>query len=161
MKRVFLVASSLLTAACVSSRAAPPPVVAHAPPERGVYRLDFVLAARDAAGATRDTAFTLDLEEGNKGEVVVGRNIPLSTGTNPSAARRDVGLRVQARCFARGDDLVLDVDTEVSSSEPPSDIRKIVARGNALARPGRSTLVASVDDDGKHYQLNVTPTKLR
>ncbi|HEY1957753.1 MAG TPA: hypothetical protein VGH28_19165 [Polyangiaceae bacterium] len=158
--KIFL-ASLLLVAACARPQAAPPETASRAQPARAIYRLDFVLAAHDGASPAKNTAFTLNLEEGDQGEVLVGHNVPLVVTTNMIAPRQDVGLRVRAHFFTRGDDLLLDVDTEMSAVEAPSDIRKIVTRGNALAAAGKSTLVASLDDDAKHYQLRVTPTRLR
>ena len=158
--KTFFLSSLLLAAACAQPEVAPPRTASHERPERPIYRLDFVLAARDAAGPTRNTAFSLQLEEGDRGEVLVGRNVPLQATPTTVAPRQDVGLRVQATCFARADDVFLDVNTEMSAFEAP-DIRKIVARGNALAAIGKSTIVTSLDDDAKHYQLSVTPTRLR
>jgi len=137
--------------------------------ERHVYRLDFVLTSSDGTTPSTSTAFTLNLEELDKGEMVVGKNIPLTTstasssGSTPSLAspRHDVGMRVDARYRMAGDDLLLVVDTELSAFEPPSSIRKVVAKGNALASVGRASLVTTMESDSKKYQLTVTPTKLR
>lgn len=159
--RSLLVVVSLASAACAGTREAPPPRHAFTPPApRPVYRLDFVLTAHDGAGAPKSTAFTLNLEEGDQGEVLVGHNVPLSVSATGMAPRQDVGLRVRAHYFERGDALMLAVDTEMSALDAPSDIRKIVARDDALAPVGKPTLVASLDDEAKHYQLSVTPTRL-
>ena len=140
--------------------AAAPPVTACAP-EPHVYRLAFVFSASDAAGTERNTAFTMNLEEDQNGEVLVGRNVPLTANATLVSPRQDVGLKVAARYGVHGDDVLLFVSTELSALEAPSEIRKLVTRGQALAEPGKATVVASLDDDHKHYQLAVTPTKLR
>ena len=112
----------------------------------------------------------MSLQELEKGEMHIGKNVPLHV-TSPSATggvatgavgtpRQDVGTKLQAAYRMVGDDLLLDVTFEMSASDPPA-IRKVTARGNALATPGKSALVASLDEDKKHYQLTVTPTKLR
>lgn len=49
----------------------------------------------------------------------------------------------------------------MSAFEPPTSVRKMVAKGNALATSGKSALVTTLEDDHKKYQLTVTPTKLR
>jgi hypothetical protein len=159
---------------CTSSRATPPAATAAAPPSAPipssapsrragqVYRLDFVLSSKDSSGGVVDTTFTLNLEETHAGEVLVGKNVALAAAPGPSSSpRQDVGLKVKARFEPAGDDLLLDVATELSTFEPPSVIRKVVAEGNALAAPGKSTLVVSLDSDERHYELSVTPTKLR
>jgi hypothetical protein len=131
-----------------------------------------VLNAED--GTT--TSFTLNLEDGDHGEVVVGKNVALSAATRgvaPGSAsasgsaplaspRQDVGLKVKASFAPRGDDVLLRVDTEMSSFDAPSStIRKTVADDDALLSPGKSALVTSIDEDHKHLQLTVTATRLR
>lgn len=154
----------LVVLSCACARpavATAPPVTARAPVPH-VYRLAFVFSASDAAGAERKTAFTMNLEEEQNGEVLVGRNVPLVVNASGFASpRQDVGLKIAAHYDVRGDDVLLFVSTELSALEAPSEIRKLVTRGQALAEPGKATVVASLDDDHKHYQLAVTPTKLR
>ena len=100
---------------------------------------------------------------------MIGKNVSLSTAGPPGSgpvmatARQDVGVKVAAlfRAAPGSDDVVLEVSTEMSAFEPPTTVRKVVARGNALATSGKSALVTTLDDDHKKYQLTVTPTKLR
>ena len=136
--------------------------------ERHVYRFDFALTANDGTSPPSSTSFTLVLQEHEKGEVVVGKNVSLSTagpaGSGPpmAAARQDVGVKVAALFRTSGnDDVVLEVSTEMSAFEPPTSVRKVVAKGNALATSGKPALVTTLEDDHKKYQLTVTPTKLR
>jgi hypothetical protein len=151
-----------------ASQGAPPPPQ-HASDVAGphVYRFDFALTSSDGNGAAPNVSFTLNLQEGQKGEVVIGKNVPLSAPSvgpgpaAPAAPRQDVGLKVTAAFRTLGDDVLLEVTTEMSAFEPPSTVRKVVAKGNALASANRPSLVTSLDDDRKHYQLMVTPTKLR
>jgi hypothetical protein len=156
------------------TRVPPPPSHGHEGHEPGrehgdhhVYRLDFVLTAKEGPAVSPATSFTLTLAEGSHGEVVIGRNVALSSavagpaggGAAPSA-RQDVGLKVKAQYRAVGDDLLFEITTELSALEPPSTVRKVVASGNALATPGKAALVLALDDDKRHYELTVTPTKL-
>lgn len=134
--------------------------------ERHVYRFDFVLSTEDGTGAPSLTSFTLNLQELEKGEVSVGKNValPAAGATSPApaaGARHDVGIKVSAVCRAVGDDVLLEVNAEVSSFEPPTTIRRLIARGDALAAPGKPTLVATLEEDHKRHQLTVTSTKLR
>jgi hypothetical protein len=136
-----------------------------------VYRLDFVLTAGDAS-APATTTFTLNLPERDKGEMLVGRNVPLTTpigaaGSGAPASvgapifpRQDVGIKVGVVCRTLGEDVLLEVTTDVSASEPPS-VRKALLVGSALAPLGKSTLVATLDDDRRKVQLFVTATRLR
>jgi hypothetical protein len=158
------IATASVPAATTSTSAATPP---RATAERPIYRFDFVLAASDAATPASTTSFTLTLQEFEKGEMIVGKNVPLSTpaptatGTQAASPRQDVGMKVVATFRTSGDDVLLDVNTEMSAFEPPSSIRKVVSRGNALASPGKPALVTTLESDSKRYQLTVTPTKVR
>jgi hypothetical protein len=161
---------SFAAVACAPQRHAAPPS-ASAPSstittsaERHVYRFDFVLTASDGSSAPTRTAFTLNLPEHEKGDVHVGMNAQLSPsppGTYGGVARADVGTRVMAQFHPSGDDLLLDVTVEMSSPAPPSNILKASVRGNALVSPGKSSLVTMLEDAHRHYELTVTPTKLR
>jgi len=165
---------------CMPQQTAPPassagvspagstPTTAASPPrsERHFYRFDFVVTANDGSAAPSSTSFTLNLQEGDKGEMTVGKNVPISpaptSGSSTGAApRQDVGVKVVAVFHSMGDDVLLDVAVEMSTFDPPSTIRKVVAKGNALASPGKPALVTTLEDDHKRYQLMVTPTKLR
>jgi hypothetical protein len=184
-------ALSLAAAGCAPQQTAPPPAASmssYAPPpanapsttaptlhsgnpaEHHVYRLDFVLTTTEGAN-TQSTSFTLNLSEYDKGEVHVGKNVALSTsngtgtagsgGTSGGSVRMDVGTKVAASFRSVGDDILLDVAVEMSAFDPPTTIRKVTEKGGAIAPAGKTTLVTSLDDDHKHYQLTVTPTKLR
>ncbi len=188
--RLFAFAAPLALSAfafgCAPQQQVAPPVVSAHPPtsnaastppqnvggDRHVYRLDFVLTSNDGTSPATSTAFTLNLQEFDKGEMMVGKNVPLNqastgssgtsgSGTSQATPRQDVGLKVSAQWRASGDDLLLDVSTEMSAFEAPSSIRKVVAKGGALASAGKSSVVTTMESDNKKYQLTVTPTKLR
>ena len=145
--------------------------------DRHVYRFDFVLAASDGSTPpSGGTTFSLVLQEADKGEVLVGKNVSLAPsppsssppsegGSRPSfgSPRQDVGTKVAAsfRMTSTGDDVILDVATELSTLDPPGTVRKMVMKGSALASPGKSAFVTTLDDDHKKLQLTVTATKLR
>jgi hypothetical protein len=165
---------------------APPPTITSAPPptpttppapaaraptassSMHVYRLEFSLTSKDGATAGPPTSFALVLEENHTGEVMIGKNVPLVSPAPTAApnapvvsARQDVGLKVKAHYRTAGDDVMLDVNVEMSTHDPPSTIRKIVVQGNALASPSKPSQIVVLDDDKKHYELSVTPTRLR
>ena len=172
----IIVSLALSSAAmgCAPHEACPAVTTAAAPHaqanDRRVYRFDFGLSTSDGTGAAPTTSsFTLSMQEGDVGEVHVGKNVALSAPsvagpTAPSTAsgpRQDVGLKVGARFRAMGDEPLLDVSLEMSSFDPPSTIRKVVAKGDVLASAGKPVLVTSLEDDHKRYQLTVTATRVR
>jgi hypothetical protein len=145
----------------------PPGAPTPRPPQHGdehahMYRFDFVLT-----GADVNAAFSLNLEEGRPGEVSMGKNIPLISTSTPApgvvAPRQDVGMKVRAEFTPVGDDVVLHVNLELSASDSgqPTTFRKITASSDVLAPTGKSTVVSSVDEDKKHLQLTVTPSRTR
>lgn len=153
----------------------------HLSPDRShVWRFDFVLTPKDPKDATlAPTTFTVNIPDHQSGEIMVGKNVPLQVSSPPPppgpgatsgphfAPRQDVGLKVKAHIqpFPNGgDDFLMDVDLELSAVEtgtPVATIRKLTARGAAVATAGKSSLIVSLDEDKRHYDLTVTPTKLR
>jgi hypothetical protein len=126
-----------------------------------MYRFDFVLTGTDV-----NASFSLNLQEGRGGQVSMGKNVPLlptPTGNGVSAPRQDMGLRVSAEFVPSGDDVVLHVNLELSGSDStqPTAFRKITSTSDVLAPSGKSTLVTSLDEDKKHLQLSVTPSRIR
>jgi hypothetical protein len=156
--------TSLLASCLVASTAlAAPPVqvAAPVPTSHAIYRLDFELTTAATGKPASTTAFSLNLDEHRGGDAMMGDNVPLAgAGAGASTARQNVGVKVKASFEMVGADLLLDVDTELSSIAAPPAVHKIETRGVALAAPGKKTVVASIDRDGVHTQLSVTPTKL-
>ncbi len=167
-----------LPAATTSSAPAPPRVLAASPSpppsretvgERGapphherMYRLDFVVTSADGSAS----AFSLGVAERRRGEIMIGKNVPLSVAAPngstppPSAPRQDVGLKISAEVAPNGDDIVVHVNVESSAFDPPSAIRKLVASADILATPGKPTSVIKLDDDHKHFEVTVLATPL-
>jgi len=156
-----------LAAACAHPQpSAPPPVLTSAPtpppPARGVgavHRFDFALASNDSRIAP--VAFSLVLEEGRPGEVMLGKNVALVSPSNASSQRTDVGLKVRAEHRAVGEGVFLNVMLELSGLDDAAMVRKLVSSGGVLAVNGKRATVITLDDDQKHYELIVLPTKLR
>lgn len=166
--RSLIAMAIILTLAASTSACAPRPAtkpaasaVAPKPPEppHSVYRLDFVLATTDGAGTT-NSAFTMNLEEQQHGSVMVGRNVPIGPAGGVGSARQDVGIRVGAQFRSVGEDILVQVDSETSMSEPPT-VRKASTHSVVLAMVNRSSIISVVDDDHRRVQLSVTPTRLR
>jgi hypothetical protein len=153
----------LCSVGCVAAHP-PPPVQAQAraPRDRHVYRVDFVVAANDPGKAPQTSAYTLNLEEYDDGEVHMGTNIALS-----SQARMDVGLKIKASLSPSGNDLVLHDSVEMSGVEettaPQTSIHKVSTHGEAVLRAGQPALVASLEDPLSHrrYQVTAAATLLR
>ena len=147
--------ATALTSACLLGCATPPaaPLRANTGTNepRHVYRLDFVLAVADGSADPTTTSFMLNLPEIETGEISVGKNIPLApaAGNSPTPfVRQDVGLKLRVRYVTAGDEVLLNVDTELSTAELPA-VRKIMMHGAGLASPGKMATLSSVTDDRK------------
>lgn len=111
------------------------------PAAHALYRLDFELVTTQAGKAAFTTAsFSLNLDEHRNAEAKIDD--------------KNVGIKVKASFEMYGTDLLLDVETALASAH------RIETRDVALATPGKQAVVASIDHDGVHTQLLVTPTKL-
>lgn len=75
--------------------------------------------------------------------------------------RQDVGVKLKASFQSVGDDIVIDVHTEMSSVQAPSSIGKVMTSSSAVTTGKKSVLVTTLDTEDKRYELTVTPTKLR
>ena len=128
-----------------------------ASPDPAVYRLDFELTTT-AAGKITKTMFSLTLPEGRHGEAMIGDNIALPTGI--STARENIGLRVDANYAQRGADILLDVETELKTRDGSSTLHRLATKSAALAAPGKSAVIVSIDHDKVRTELTVTPTRL-
>lgn len=134
------------------------PALASVGPDKAVYRLDFELDTTEGGKPVSKTLFSLTLPEERTGEAIIGDNIAVSTGS--AAERRNVGLQVQSSFELRGAALLLDVNTELTERAGASTIHRIATKNTALATPGKSAVVMSVDHDKTHTELTVTATRL-
>lgn len=125
-------------------------------------RFDFALSATEGAAAPATTSFALTLQEGERGELLVGKNVAVATGGPGNASvRQDVGTRIHAQFHRVDEDVVLELSVELSAQEAGGTIRKIVFKGNGYPAMGKATPVMNVEEDKRRYQLTVTPTKVR
>ena len=128
------------------------------PEQRHVYRVDFVVVANEPGKPAQSSAYTLNLEDYDNGEIHLGSNVQI----NPQS-RQDVGLKITTSIQPRGDDLLLREAVELSGVEETQTIHKIKTSGDALLRGGQQTLVASLEDPLSHkrYQVSASATRLR
>jgi hypothetical protein len=141
-----------------SARGSSPPVAKN----EHLYRMDYVVSAKESAGTATSSAYTMFVEEHHTGDLRVGANVPITSG--PAPVRTDIGLKIRNQTAQLGDDaMAVQTDVEMSWTEEGNGIHKLAASSDALVLPGQPTLVASLDDPSTHkrYQVSVTATKLR
>lgn len=160
IERMLFIASLGITAGCASVvpiQKPTAPAIAQRE-ERHVYRVDFVVVANEPGKAAQSSAYTLNLEDYDNGEIHLGSNVQI----NPQA-RQDVGLKIKASVLPRGDDLLLRDAVELSGIEESQTIHKITTTGDAYLHAGQQALVASLEDPLSHkrYQVSASATRLR
>ncbi|HEY2370826.1 MAG TPA: hypothetical protein VGH87_30745 [Polyangiaceae bacterium] len=163
IERTLFIASLVLGGCAsvvpVQKTSAPPPPVAKAPEDRHVYRVDFVVVANEPGKPAQSSAYTLNLEDYDNGELHLGSNVQLTP-----QSRQDLGLKIKASLRPMtNDDLLLHDAVELSAVEEAQTIHKITTSGDALLHGGQQTLVASLEDPLSHkrYQVSASATRLR
>ena len=160
----MLVIASLAIAGCASTAPVQKAVsntspFTKPPEDRHVYRVDFVVVANEPGKPAQQSAFTLNLEDYDNGELHLGSNVQLTP-----QSRQDLGLKIKASLRPMtNDDLLMHDAVELSGVDDPQTIHKIMTSGDALLRTGQQTLVASLEDPLSHkrYQVSAQATRLR
>jgi hypothetical protein len=144
------------------------------------YRLDFSFN-EVADGKTVNTRhYSMDITAGDTNEIKIGTRVPVESGTyDPSVPKAtqfqylDVGTNIWAHLREHGDELMLEVRSDVSNLDTsnnaertprfPPVIRQIKISGTTLLATGRPIPIGSMDDPNskRQFQLEVTATKLK
>jgi hypothetical protein len=159
------------------------------------YRLDFVIKEMEGGKKINSRHYSTDINAGEADTIKIGTRVPIVTGGKDAFPEQwqymDVGTTIHCRLFDRGDDLVIDVHTEVSDFAIPGQIgspmaagggasagasaspavaaalhpvvRQMVLDGVTLLVTDKPMTIASVDDpnSNREFQLEVTATKLK
>jgi hypothetical protein len=147
------------------------------------YRLEFSLYEIEAGKKINTRHYAMNLTGGSVDEIKIGTRVPVHTGPpqdtgNPLASTQyqymDVGTNIWASLRERGDDLQLEVKSEISNLDMntgatrdngwlPPVVRQIKISGVTLLVTGKPIVIGSMDDpnSNREFQLEVTATKLR
>lgn len=136
------------------------------------YRLDFTLSELEAGKKINTRHCSMNLTAGSGNEIKIGTRVPVSTGTS-QFQYMDVGTNILANLREVGDDLQLDVRSDVSNLDMSSTrehsttsapiVRQIQISGKTLLMTGKAITIGTIDDPNSdhEFQLEVTATKLR
>lgn len=114
----------------------------------------------------------MNVTAGSTNEIKIGTRVPVST-TGSQFQYMDVGTNVWANLREVGDDLQLEVRSDVSnldtssmrdhSTTSPPIVRQIQINGKTLLVIGKTITVGTIDDPNSNheFQLEVTAAKLR
>lgn len=143
------------------------------------YRLDFSLNELAENKLVNTRHYSMNLIAGNADEIKIGTRVPVATKSpDPNLISAnyqylDVGTQIWANLREHGDELVLDVRSEVSNLDMaggsdrtpylPPVVRQIKISGDTLLVVGKPIVIGSMDDPNskRQFQLEVNVTKLR
>ena len=140
------------------------------------YRLDFSVNELEDGKKINTRHYSMNLTEGDNNEIKIGTRVPVATTPPPNTQFQymDVGTRIFSRLTRHGDEIQLNVDSEISNIDTTGGlergttlvapvVRQIKIEGSTLLAVGRPILIGSVDDPNskKQFQLEVTVTKLK
>jgi hypothetical protein len=146
------------------------------------YRLDFSLNELESGKRINTRHYSMNLTGDSVDELKIGTRVPVHTGPprsgpgdNPTQYQYlDVGTNIWASLRERGDDLQLEVKSDISNLDMsvshngdsgwlPPIVRQIKISGVTLLVTGKPIIIGSMDDpnSNREFQLEVTATKLR
>jgi len=160
------------------------------------YHLDFVIKEMDGGKKINSRHYSTDLNAGESDTIKIGTRVPVVTSGGKDAFQQqwqymDVGTTIHCRLFDRGDDVVIDVHTDVSDFALPGQtgspmavgggasvgtsgspavvagphplVRQIQLEGVTVLTTDKPMTIASVDDpnSNREFQMEVTATKLK
>jgi hypothetical protein len=136
------------------------------------YRLDFSVNELENGKKINSRHYSMDLTAGSANEVKIGTRVPVTTG--PSQFQYiDVGTNIWANLREDGDDLQLEIRSDVSNLDmsPAHDhdalsapiVRQIKINGSTLLITGKPIIIGTMDDpnSNREFQLEVIATKMR
>ena len=139
------------------------------------YRLDFALDELESGKKINTRHYSMTLTAGATNEMKIGTRVPVSTTSGASTQYQylDVGTSIWANLREVGDDLQLEVRSDVSNLDlssprdrdlaPAPIVRQIQLNGKTLLVIGKAITLAAVDDpNSTHaFQLDVIATPMR
>ncbi len=182
MKRILAMALALITCGSMVAAQEAAPEKASAQKEAaveqkpsGYYRLDFSIREMQDNKVVNTRAYSMVVEDGNRGSLKTGARVPVLTGAAGSAqySYMNIGMEISCLVRSRADYVALDTSVEmetIASSEqtPTAPMSPPVVRTSRTAVragviPGKPTIIGSLDDPqgNRRFQIEVTATKLK
>ena len=165
-------------------------VLAHAQekkeaPEPAVYKAEFVIRDGSEAAAKPGRRYAMLIDTGGRGTFRVGQKVPYptssyqpsqGTGASPLVSTQyqyvDIGVNIDCRLREVSGKVAINADIDVSTivqhdkgaaATPPNPAIASIRIGiNAMVNPGKSTMVASIDDPVtmRRFDVEATVTKV-
>jgi hypothetical protein len=134
------------------------------------YRLNFSIYELEDGKRINSRQYSMNLNAGDGNEIKIGTRVPVEIKQG-QFEYLDVGTSIWCKLRERGNDLSLDIRSEVSNFAAPDQqahgapplLRTFAIRGSTVVAADKPAIVGSVDDPSskRQFQLEVTVTKLR
>lgn len=134
------------------------------------YRIEFNVREIEDGKRLNSRNYMMVVEDGDWAKIRVGNRVPYQSGEK-QFQYQNVGMNIDCRPREREDSVALDILVEISSVAPPTGaaatfypvFRTERTEVESIVKPGKPTLVASMDDvvTNRRYEIEVTATKVK
>jgi hypothetical protein len=146
------------------------------PKEPAIYKFDFTVYEVQGGKKSNVRNYSMMLKEHRTGSIRVGNRVPIATSKEGGFQYIDIGLKLDCTFEEGGGGIALLTDFDLASiiaaeqgdvrsaaPFPNPVIRQLKQYSESLVAPGKTTLIASIDDTNtpRTVQVEVTATKLK
>ncbi len=134
------------------------------------YRLDYTIEELESGKVVNARTYSLLVDDQrHSGRTKVGSRVPVAIKQD-QFQYMDVGLNLDARVFASGEDIMLETNINMTSLAMPEQatsgspvVRNMESGGSTIIAAGKSTVVSEVDDvqSKRRYRVSVLVTRLK
>jgi hypothetical protein len=135
------------------------------------YRIELTVREIEDGKRLNSRNYMMVVRDSDWGQIRVGNRVPYNAGEK-GFQYEDVGMFIDCRPREREENLELEIRLESSSvvaqEQTPAAttnpvFRRQVSNVSPLVTPGKSTLVATMDDviSNRRYEIEVTATKVK
>ena len=146
------------------------------------YRIEFNVREIEDGKRLNSRNYMMVVEDGDWGKIRVGGRVPYQTSEHQFQFQ-DIGMNIDCRPHEQEDSVALAIHVEFSSVVPQTEVAPTVvlpkidaaltfkpvvvrterAEVESMVKPGKPTLVASMDDviSNRRYEIEVTATKVK
>jgi hypothetical protein len=146
------------------------------------YRIEFNVREIEDGKRLNSRNFMMMAEDDDWGKFRVGAKAPYQTSEH-TFSLQDVGMSIDCRPHEQQDSVALAIHVEFSSVVPQTEVaptavlpqteaaptfkpvvvRTVRTEVESIVKPGKPTVVASMDDviSNRHYEIEVTATKVK
>jgi hypothetical protein len=134
------------------------------------YRIEFNVREIEDGKRLNSRNYMMMADDGDWAKIRVGNRVPYQSPEKP-IQYQDIAMNIDCRPHERDDSIALVIHVDFSSLAPetqtgptlPPVFRTERTEVESIVKPGKPTLVASMDDvlSNRRYEIEVTATKVK